>query len=38
VAAITVLKGVLELVERHIFGVQKGPIAGQEVVVDHLGK
>jgi hypothetical protein len=38
VASISILEGMLELVERLIFSVQESPVAGEEVVVYHFGK
>ncbi len=36
--SISVLEGVLELVERLVLGVEERPIAGEEVVVYHFSK
>src|SRR4051794_5321478 len=36
VGSIAVFVGVLELVERRVFGIEQGPVPAQEVLVDHL--
>src|SRR5207237_3376112 len=36
VVAVAVLVRMFELVERTVFRIQKGPVAGQEVFGDHL--
>jgi hypothetical protein len=36
VGSIAIFVGVLELVERRVFGIEQGPVPAQEVLVDHL--